>query len=470
MAEPRLARTIYDHSPVFFQNLISSLYGWQKNRWRYPRRQARRWEAFYRDTAGWDPQRLVDYQLEQMRRTVRYAYHHVPFYRERFDAIPVAPDAVETVDDLAALPYLTKDDIRRAGTRLISDEYDPRKLTVSPTSGSTGMPLKLYNSRDSAIRNFAIRWASCRPGLDRKDSRATFTGLEIVAPTRAKPPFWRMNYAGRQRLYSVFHLSDRYLPYYLEDLAKFRPVWLYGYPSALYVLSRFMLRENWQYPHPIKAVITSSEECLPEHREAIEKAFKTKLWNEYGQGERAGLAFDCECGKLHERPEYALMELVPTGQEEPDGVVHELICTSFINDAWPLIRYRVGDLAVVDPEATCPLGKPGRVIERIYGRTAHVIIAGDGSRISNISVIAKKCRNVKEMQALQREHGAVCLRVIRQVEYDAAQDEPHMIGQFRKKFGDESKMRITVEYVEKIERTRRGKFLMIKSELPPEQR
>ena len=159
------------------------------------------------------------------------------------------------------------------------------------------------------------------------------------------------------------------------------------------------------------------------------------------------------------------MEFIPT-EEEQDGLkVYELICTSFINDAWPLIRYRVGDLALVDPDARCPFGKPGRVIEQIYGRTAQFLIAGDGSRISNISVMAKKCRNIRAMQAVQKKIGQVTLRVVRQPEYNIEKDEPFMISQFRRKLGDDSRMKIDVEYADKIELTKSGKFLSIVSKL-----
>jgi phenylacetate-CoA ligase len=466
MGETRLNRFIYDHSPLFVQNLMTSIYGWQKNHYRYGSPLAEQWLKFYLETAKWPEERLREYQIEQLRRTVAYAYQHVPFYRKRFDCCGLKPEDIKTVQDFGWLPYLTKQEVRQAGTDLISDEYDIKELFAHPTSGSTGMPMMLYCSRDAVIRNYAFCWAQCRPGLSRnKDSHANFTGLEIVKPDRKKPPYWRMNYASRQRLYSIFHMSDETIPYYLEDLAKFRPVWFYGYPSAIYTLADFILRTGYDYPYPLKAVITSAEQCLPEYREAIEKAFKARLWDQYGLGEMTGLALQCECGKLHEKIDYSLMEFIPTEEEQDGLMVYELICTSFINDAWPLIRYRVGDLALVDPDARCPFGKPGRIIEQIYGRTAQFLIAGDGSRISNVSVIVKKCRNIRALQAVQKKIGQVTLRVVRQPEYNIETDEPFMISQFRRKLGDESRIKIDVEYTDKIELTKAGKFLSIVSKL-----
>ena len=417
-------------------------------------------------TQWWKPEELEELQNKKLRALIKHAYDNVPYYHRVFRELDLKTEDIKTVEDLKRLPYLEKDDIRAAGTRLISDEYNIKDIFAHPTSGSTGMPLTLYNDRKAAFRNYAFRWTHCRPGLIlKKDSYANFTGLEIVKPSQKKPPYWRMNYAGKQRTYSIFHMSDETMPYYLEDLARFRPVWFYGYPSAIYTLADFILRSGYDYPHPPKAIVTSSEQCLPEFRKTIEKAFKTRLWDEYGQGEMAGLAFECECGKLHEKIEYALMEFIPTKELADGHQVYELICTSFINNAWPLIRYRVGDLAVIDPNACCTLGKPGRVIEQIYGRTAKFLITDDGSHISNISVIVKKCRNIRAMQAVQDKIGQVKLRVVRQPEYNTETDEPLIIREFRKKLGDESRMKIEIEYVDKIELTKAGKFLSIVSNL-----
>lgn len=465
MGETKLNRFVYNHVPVFIQNIMCSIYGYQKIRYRYHSPLYEKWLRFYTESASWPDEKLRAYQLEQTMRTIHYAYQHVPFYKERFDEIGITPDDIKTIEDMKKMPYLEKSDIRRAGKGLISDEYRPEELFVHPTSGSTGTPLILYNNRIGAIRSHACRWAQCRPNISMGEPYANFTGLELIEPGRHKPPFWRMNWAARQRLYSVFHMNDQTLPYYIEDLSRFRPLWLYGYPSAIYTVAEFIIRTGYTYPSPPKAVVVSSEQCLPHYRRMIEQAFKTRLWDEYGQGEMAGLAFECTCGKFHERADYSLMEFIPTGQKEDDFDVCELICTSFINDAWPLIRYRVGDLAVVSPDAKCPFGLPGRVIERIYGRTGHFLVAGDGSRISNISVMAKKCRNIRAMQAVQEKVGYLRLVVVPEKEYDVKADEPFMIEQFRKKLGDESRMHIDVEYVAGIPLTKAGKFLSIVSKI-----
>lgn len=468
--ETKIRRWLYNHSPIFIQNIMASIYGYQKIRYRYHSPKYPKWYAFYKETYTWPEEKIREYQWQEVKKILNYAYEHVPYYKEKLKKANIRPEDIQSVEDMEKIPYLEKEEVRNYSELLISDEYKKEELFSHPTSGSTGTPMTLYNDREATIRNYAIRWAQCRPGLSRKDKNANFTGLEILDPDQKKPPFWRMNWAGKQRLYSIFHMNDKTLPYYIEDLIRFNPVWIYGYPSAIYTLAEFIIRKGIDYPNPPKAIIVSSEECQKHYREAIEKAFKTKLWDEYGQGEMAGLAFECQCGKLHERPEYALMEFVPTGEkdEETGFDVYELICTSFINKAWPLIRYRVGDLAVIDPNAKCPLGRNGKVIERIYGRTGHFLIASDGSKISNISVIAKKCRNIKKMQVIQEELGKIKVLIVPDHNYEKERDEPFTIEQFRKKLGDESRMKIEIKYVDNIPLTKAGKYLSIVSKIGKE--
>lgn len=464
MSESEIIRSLYDASPAVLQDLMASIYGYRKNAFRYKHPKSKFWEAFYRDQLTWSEDQLREYQWNEFKTTLQQAFENVPFYRDRFRQLGLTPDDIKHADDVNKLPYTTKDDLRDHGKRIISEAFDPAEIAAHPTSGSTGQPLYLYSAREAIVRNHAVRWSQCRPGLRRGMPSANFTGLEIVKPARAKPPFWRTNYASRQRLYSVFHMSDQTLPAYVDDLNRFQPDWLYGYPSAIYTLAEFMERTDRRLTKSLRAVVTSSEECLDQYREVIERVFETTLWDEYGQAELGGLAFQCACGRLHENISYSFIEFVPTGEQEDGFSVQELVCTSTINPAWPLIRYRVGDTALIDPNASCPVGKPGRIIQRMHGRTSQFLETRDGRRISNISVMAKKCRHMKSCQAIQERPGEMTLRIVKDplfVEADAAD----AIVEFRKKIGDEDKMAIRIEYADKPLLTRSGKFMMIVSKV-----
>src|SRR4029079_15925967 len=87
------------------------------------------------------PDALRGRQLAAVRAIVRHAWDTVPFYRDRWAAAGLHPDAVRTLDDLRQFPVLTKAHIRAHGDRLRSDTYRGRPVTSKTTSGSTGVPL-----------------------------------------------------------------------------------------------------------------------------------------------------------------------------------------------------------------------------------------------------------------------------------------------------------------------------------------
>lgn len=463
MAETKLLRKLYSQSPAFVQDLMASVYGYKKNRYRYGHAKYDHWLKVYKEHLTWSEDQLREFQWESVRETLKHAFATAPYHRERCRELGVTAEDIVDREDIAKLPYVTKDDIRTSGERMLSEDFAPADYESIPTSGSTGQPLTLYCDREAMIRHYAIRWAQCRPGLRRGMRYGNFTGLEIIEPGQTRPPFWRMNYAASQRLYSIFHMSDDSLTHYVKDLNRFRPEYLYGYPSAVFALAEFMERKNLKLTNPLKAVVTSSEQCLDVYREKIESVLETRLLDEYGQAEMGGLIFQCECGKLHENISFSLIEFIPTGDTEDGLPVHELICTSIVNKVWPLIRYQVGDTALIDPNAKCPLGKPGVVIERINGRTAHFLETRDGRRISNISVMAKKCRNMKYCQAVQSKAGEMTLRIVKDTAF-TAEDEQQAIKEFRKKIGDEATMTIRVEHADAPLLTKSGKFLMIVSQ------
>src|SRR5262245_4774941 len=83
-------------------------------------------------------------QRAAFHRILRHAAATVPYYRALFARTGVRPEDVTTDDDLRALPVLTKTDIRRHGRELISEAYRDADLRLKQTSGSTGVPLEVW--------------------------------------------------------------------------------------------------------------------------------------------------------------------------------------------------------------------------------------------------------------------------------------------------------------------------------------
>ena len=460
--ETKFTRALYDHSPNFLKDAFASCYGWQKKRQRYGKI-FRAWYDFYRESALWTRSELEAYQDEKLHEIVCHAYDHTPFYRQRMDDANLNPADINCVEDLKKLPLLEKDDVRKYGEELLSDAYSSKHLFAHPTSGSTGMPMMLYSSLDSLEIEYGFVWARRRPGVKRGDPYASFTGLQLIKPSTSKPPFWRNNWAANQRMYSVFHMNDNNLPAYVQNLAERRISYMEGYPAPIYLIAEYIERTGTKADIGPKAIFSTSEELQPSYRETIERVFDTKVWDMYGQGEYAAAISECPCGHMHYDMDYGIIEFVEIGRV--DGLVKaEMVCTGFYNFAWPMIRYRVGDVALYDPQEqlTSECVNQGPIIKKILGRTGRYFILPDGTKVTNISVIAKKCNHVVTMQVFQEKADEFEILVQKAPGF-SKDDERTIYDMFTAKLGGELKMK--VRYVNKPLLTKSGKFLSIITKL-----
>jgi len=90
-------------------------------------------------------QRLQELRL---RRMIRHAYHHVPYYREVFELMKIRPEDVKTLNDLQRLPVLSKETVREhLYFDLFADNHRKREMQQVTTTGPGGDPLDLYVDR-----------------------------------------------------------------------------------------------------------------------------------------------------------------------------------------------------------------------------------------------------------------------------------------------------------------------------------
>lgn len=455
--ENSLTRWLYDHSPVVLQHLYTTAYGWRKRLQRYRGREFQAYCKFFDECRSWNAAELRAWQDEQLREVISEAYEHVPFYRRRFDSLSLTPGDIRSVDDLPKLPLLTKEDVRRAGKDLFADNYPKGKGHIGPSSGSTGFPITIWHSARSLHMEYAFHWARRRPGVHYGQRYASFTGLEICRADSMKPPLWRVNMAANQRCYSIFHMTDETMPLYLDDLQKHPCAWFEGYATPIYLLARYILDTGYTFTAYPRAVFPTSEQLQPGYREVIEQAFQTRVYDQYGMHEKVASITEYECGHLHDDMEYGIAEFLPK-EKQDGGTVCEIIGTCLANEAMPLIRYQVGDMALLPDHPPACDAHAGRIVSQIHGRTNHVLVTGDGRKVANISVIATRMANVVAVQCVQDEIGKVRVLVVRAVGY-TADDERNLLHQFRQKMGQA--LDITIEHVGELQRTSSGKTLQI---------
>ncbi len=461
------ATAAYRALPVWCQNLLLTAYGARLDHERYGGRFEEYRELLSR-TERLSRVELEAYQDERLRTIVTHAYHTVPFYRRRFDECGVKPSDIRGRSDLPKLPLLTRDDVRVHFEDLRSRAFSRRTLRTGHTSGTTGTPLTVGYDRDTVWFTYAIfdrhyRWAGCRLGRG-GDRIAVARGNVVVPLDQRVPPFWRHNRWHNQLLLSSFHLSQANLPAYFEELRRFNPAAVDGYPSTLYVLAKYLQGRGEFFP--VRAVISSSETLFDFQREVIEERFGCRLFDYYALAERVAFSHECERHQGHHLAmEYGLSEIVDADNRvAPKGAYGRLVGTSLHNMGMPLIRYATSDMTSIREEP-CSCGRALELMDDVTTKAEDLLTLKDGRLISP-SVLThpfKPLDCIEGSQIVQTAPDRVTVKIIPRAEYTAAHTE-RLVAALTERLGAD--VRVDVQLVTSLDTSPSGKFKWVVSHVP----
>lgn len=460
--DSRLAQTFYNASPIWLQELLLSAYGLQLYKLRYGGSFQQQLDLLER-IRGYSLAELQALQVRELQRLLTHAQRNVPWYRQRFAEHGLRPEQID-LDNLHRLPVLSKEEAKAHGPLLVAENFPRRALHTLNTSGTTGSPLIVQASSAALQKNYAFFERFLRSaGVSSKQRSATFAGRLLLPPQQIGPPYWRRNLAMNTLLCSSYHISPATAADYLRRIARFKPLYIDAYPSAIHQLAQFVLDKGEDYSIRLKAVITSSETLLEHQREAIEEAFGCRVFDQYGSAEMAACITQCEQGSYHVNPDYGIVEIIKDdGTPAAPGEVGELICTGFINEAMPMIRYRIGDSAVAtDTPCACGLAWP--VVGSLLGRLDDIIVTTDGRQIGRLDPLFKGLRGIKEAQIVQVELDRIVVNLVRADDY-APSVGAELIQALQRRVG--SDMHVDLEFLSHIPRTSSGKFRAVVSQLP----
>ena len=441
--------SIYNRSPIFLQNLFTTAQGLIYKRERYGK-VYRRAVKEYSSRAGASYETLCAYQNERVSELVRFAAENTDFYRQFYKNIRV--EDIRTVDDLKKLPVLPKETVRKNIGAMYSKA--PGKRLKTSTSGTTGTSLNFSWLQSDMQRRMAYLDAfKMQHGfLPMKMKRASFNSSKIVPPNQKKKVFWRTNWAIKQRIYSGYHCKGDNIPYYVENLNRFRPEAIDGYPSAIYEVARYILKHHITLRFQPIAVFPTAETLLPHYKETIEKAFQCPCRDQYASSEGAPFITECRCGRLHYCMDTGVIEFGDDGN---------MIVTCFESHGTPLIRYEIGDRAFLAQEQRCECGSSMPVVERIEGRNLDYIQSKSNGRFTSIymSLVSAEFANcMKKMQFVQNDLDSVDVYLATD---DAYRESMNQIILDKLHYSLGADMEIRIHVVEEIPKDASGKFRLI---------
>jgi len=458
---------IYKIMPVPVQNMMVSAYGIYWNRLRFSgsfEEECAGFRARERYTASqWDAD-----TTSRLRTLLTQALARVPYYQKAWQSLGIHSADLETftVADLVKLPVLEKGAMRDDPLQFLVDGAPQKQHLTFHTSGSSGTPIKIYALPEEMRRSLALRETrSCGfAGVSYKMPRATFSGRMVEPNPDSNGPFYRFNSVERQVYFSAFHLSPKHLPFYLRALERHHIQWITGYSNSIYQLAQLTEDKGLTAP-PLKAVITTSEKITPEMRAVVERVFRTKVYEEYGTVEDLFYVSECEYGRKHISPDAGIIELVDDQfRPVPIGQAGEVLATGFIRPNQPFIRYRIGDIAVMDDQP-CPCGRQMPVLREVVGRLEDTVYGVDGRRMVRFHGIFINQPHIREAQVIQEALDLIRVRVVPKPGFDDG-DRADIVQRIQQRLTD--RMRVEVDLVDAIERTQAGKFRAVVSKLTAE--
>ncbi len=334
------------------------------------------------DRAYWKPAEetlprpaLEALQLERLRQTLARVWEKVPFYRRKLDEAKVTPDAVRDLTDLRRLPFTTSADLRETYPAGLLAVPPDEALRLHTSSGTTGKPKAIFfsrqdvdNSAELCARSFVATGMGRHDVFQNMMTYGLFTGALVT------------HYAAEKIGCLVIPAGPGNSDRQLLLMRDFHTTAIHLTPSFALYFADFLekRRVDPRRDLALRRAFVGAEPYTEETRRKIETGLGVRAFNSYGLSEMngPGVAFECqEQQGMHLWEDHFLMEIIDPGSGAPlpPGARGELVLTTLVREAMPILRYRTRDITSITDEP-CACGRTHRRIQRITGRADDMLI------------------------------------------------------------------------------------------------
>lgn len=311
---------------------------------------------------------LRERQRRQLADIVAHAAANTDYYRERYAGIRGIADGGFA---LADLPLLTKNEVTGNLDRLLDRHCDRALVRLGHTGGSTGQPTPFWYD---AAKHELMRAGMCRSymgsGWRPGQKILNFWGARQDIRGGGLAKRWGEIVTGEKTL-AAHRYDERQLEAWARYVAAHRPVLLQGYASILAELARYVADRGLAMPDSLLGVYSTAEVLTAGQREAMERGFGCKVFNQYGSREVPNIACECRRGNMHVFTDMVWLESLADDR---------LVVTSLTNRLMPFIRYDIGDSGRLR-EGGCDCGWPFPLMEMGMCRQNDIIRTADGRSV-----------------------------------------------------------------------------------------
>ncbi|MCL5129735.1 CoF synthetase [Algibacter sp. L4_22] len=332
--------------------------------------------------------------------------------------------------------------------------YDEDKAFIPvKTSGSTGAPFKIYQTKRKKIRNTADTLYFAKLAGFTLGEKLLYLRLWAAYYKKSKIISWFQN---TEQL-DVSDLNDNYTKTLLDRLQKDKFVkgWI-GYPSGFEVICNYLDRVNAKpLECNIKSIIAIAEGLSPEIKSKMEYYFKTTTVSRYSNVENGIIAQqmpDDDCFRINWGS--YIVEILDLEKDIPvkDGEIGRIIVTDLYNLATPMIRYDTGDIGAFENNTNTPNSIPK--LKSIQGRKMDALYKTNGDMLNPFTMHAYvyDFPEIKQLQFIQHEEKKYEIKVNTDVKFV---NEAALTDKFRNDIGKDAL--IEISYVNEIPSLKSGK-------------
>jgi phenylacetate-CoA ligase len=337
----------------------------------------------YADGA-WSDKELNDYQLEQFRRTLSYVKEKSPFYRRHLADVDPAAITSLSPEQLAGIPFTTKDDLRREFDAVLSLPVHKAWIFYE-TTGTTGRSTPCPRDNvDSLHNNTALTVYY--------DTILRQYGEEQVIGVSGPTELHAFSDTFGDVCRNLGHAVAKMWPHSpmvgydraLETLRKLPVTGLFSTPGMALSLAKkaYAAGLDPQRDFRIDVLMCTGELASPSLMDNVGAVWGARAYNAlYASQESSVMGASGADGSLYAVPLLNVYEVVDpeTGvavaPDPVDGVrTGELVLTALYQGSKPLVRYRTGDLVRLTP------ARPGRTLPaptmEVLGRTRDELVIG----------------------------------------------------------------------------------------------
>ncbi len=414
------------------------------------------------------PEKIKEVQLSKLRKLIKFVYKKNLYYRELFDKAGITPDSIQSLDDIRKIPVSTRQNLVQAFPhKILSKGFKPGKnCFLVSTSGSTGVPIKIYKSYDTIFSTISMGSKKFMGKIFNVD-KISIMSILVYAPETI------------EQILTDFVMKSKHLPFrkvnalddvnvYIENLNEFKPQILFTYPSVLKDI-KMMVDSKGLNVHSPRLIFTSAEIFEKEFRKEMKKIFpESQIIDTYFSTEAGLIASNCKEGdKMHILNDRVILEIIDNdGNPVKAGETGNVVITDLNNFASPVIRYDgLNDLAKFS-ETPCSCGHPGTFLEMVAGRKVDSIVTKSGRIINpfRVTEILSVIKGIAKYQVIQKALDVLDIFIVPELDREQERIGRKVYSDLKELFGDE--MMYEIIFVNKIERSSSsGMFQLVKSEV-----